>query len=67
MLQKVVYTRHGKHYYKISRHEPIKDGAVYSYCGGELKLITDDLRFGRLIGSVPADFPDEVDFFNPAQ
>lgn len=64
MLQKVIYTRNGKNYVKASRHEQIKEGAVYSCCGGELKLVVD---VDNVIGKIPADFSDEIDFYNPVQ
>lgn len=54
------YTRYGKQYRKLGRDEVIKEGALHSYCFGELYPIRDE----DTIGQTPADFSDERDFFN---
>ena len=61
----VIYTRHGKHYVKVSRYGVIKEGAMQSWCGGELKPITNS--DGETVGSTPADFSDEREFYNPIE
>ena len=64
-MNKVIYTRNGKHYVKLSRHGIIKEGAMQSWCGGELKPIAKS--GGETVGSTPADFSDEREFYNPVE
>ena len=62
-MKKIIYWRFGKKYKKIERNsnEKIKDGAMHSYCGGELfPIIGNDT-----IGDVPSNFSDEREFYNP--
>jgi len=56
-----IYIRHGNKYSKLERHEIIKTGAMYSYCGSELT----EIRNNDIIGDIPASFSDERDFYNP--
>lgn len=64
-MNKVIYTRNGKDYFKITRYEKIKEGALQSWCGGELQPITNS--DGKTVGSTPADFSNEREFFNPVK
>ena len=58
-----VYWRFGKKYKKISRNEIIKEGAMHSFCDGELfPVINSDT-----IGDIPSNFSDERDFYNPVE
>jgi len=62
-MKPVIYQRHGKHYMKIGRTEVIEEGAMQSWCHGELQPIMN--TDGETIGSTPEDFSDERDFYNP--
>jgi hypothetical protein len=52
-----------KQYKKIKRHEVIKEGAMQSWCHGELQPIKN--TDGETIGDTPSSFSDERDFYNP--
>lgn len=56
-----IYTRFGQQFYKISRNEEIKEGAMHSWCGGELVPII----YTDTIGDTPSSFSDEREFYNP--
>jgi hypothetical protein len=56
-----VYWRHGKPYLKVKRDEVIKEGAMHSWCGGELRTV----KSPETIGQTPNDFSDEREFYNP--
>ena len=59
---KIVYHRLGREYRKLERHEVIKEGAMHSWCLGELILLADP---DNSIGKKPSDFSSERDFYNP--
>lgn len=61
MSKELAYIRFGKQYKKLGRYETIKEGAMQSWCHGELEPImgTDT------IGDIPNSFSDERDFYNP--
>jgi len=61
-MKKIIYIRNGKHYCKLGKHEIIKEGAMQSWCHGELFPIlnVDD----STVGDIPASFSDESDFYN---
>lgn len=63
MKKKHIYIRNGRKYVKLDRHEKIKEGAMQSWCNGELQPIANS--DGKTIGDVPASFSDERDFYNP--
>ena len=58
-----VYWRNGKSYRKLNRDEVIKDGALHSYCNGELKPILGL----HTVGDTPSGFSDDRDFYNPVE
>lgn len=62
-MKENTYYRFGKPYRKLKRHEIIKEGAMHSWCNGELHEImgTDT------IGQTPSQFSDERDFYNPIE
>jgi len=57
----IVYHRLGRKYRKLERNEVIKEGAMHSWCGGELSPIMND----GTVGQTPNDFSNERDFYNP--
>jgi hypothetical protein len=57
------YYRHNKSYRKLLRHERIEEGAMQSWCHGELQPIVN--ADGETVGGTPADFSEERDFYNP--
>lgn len=59
--QDFIYYRFGKPFRKIKRDEIIEEGAMQSWCLGELQPVKDP----RTIGQTPSDFSDERDFYNP--
>lgn len=59
-MKKPVYFRFGKRYCKLERNEIIKEGAMHSFCGGELNPISG----GDTIGDTPSSFSDEREFYN---
>ena len=61
-MKDIVYIRFDKEYRKLKRNEIIKDGAMQSWCHGELTPITNS--DGKTIGDTPANFSDERDFYN---
>ncbi len=63
VLGKIIYIRNGKKFYKLERNEIIKEGAMMSWCNGELIPITNG--DGKTIGRPPSEFSDERDFYNP--
>lgn len=58
-----IYYRFGKKYRKLGRNEIIQEGAMQSWCYGELMPITNSDE--ETVGGMPADFSDERDFYNP--
>lgn len=58
--KEIIYTRFGRKFRKIARHEVIKEGAMHAWCGGELQPITDP----NTIGAMPKEFSDEREFYN---
>lgn len=56
-----VYYRFGEQYKKISREDIIQEGAMHSYCNGELEPIKNE----ETIGDKPSSFSPERDFYNP--
>jgi Flp pilus assembly CpaF family ATPase len=65
-MQKIInkeieYIRFGKKYRKIGRNEVIKEGAMQSWCYGELHPIMGI----DTIGDIPANYSDEREFYNP--
>lgn len=56
------YTRFGKKYKKLKRWEIIKEGAMQSWCNGELQPIKN--YDNDTVGDIPASFSDERDFYN---
>lgn len=60
--KEVIYKKDGNEYRKLKRDEVIKAGAMMSIDNGELYPITN--RLGDTIGSTPAEFSDERDFYN---
>lgn len=59
LRENIIYTKDGKEYRKINRNEIIKEGAMFSWRGGELQPIhstADD---------TPANFANEREFYNP--
>ena len=58
-----IYFRFGKRYHKIEMNWVIADGAMQSWCGGELMPITN--ADGNTIGNTPANFSPEREFYNP--
>jgi hypothetical protein len=61
--ENLIYTRFGKEFKKLKRDEVIKEGAMQSWCNGELQLIKNS--DGKTIGDIPSSFSDERDFYNP--
>jgi len=59
----LIYTRFGNEYKKLKRNEVIKEGAMQSWCLGELQPIKNS--DGKTIGDTPSSFSDERDFYNP--
>ena len=59
----ITYIRFGKRYKKLGRYEIIKEGAMQSWCHGELEPIKNS--DGGTIGDVPNSFSDERNFYNP--
>ena len=62
-MEKDTYYRFGKKYHKLGRHEVIQEGAMQSWCYGELQPITN--ADGNTIGNTPSEFSAEHDFYNP--
>ena len=62
-IDNMIYYRFGKQYKKLKRNEIIKEGAMQSWCHGELQPITNS--DGKTIGGTPSNFSDERDFYNP--
>jgi len=58
----IINTFIGKKYKKLKRDEIIKEGAMQSWCHGELQPIRN-----TTIGSKPSDFSVERDFYNPME
>jgi hypothetical protein len=61
--ENIIYTRFGKKYLKCKRDEVIKEGAMQSWCFGELQPIMN--TDSETIGDTPSSFSDERDFYNP--
>lgn len=57
-----IYKRLGKEYRKIDRNEVIEEGAMQSWCDGELRPITNS--DGKTVGDYPYNFSIERDFYN---
>lgn len=55
------YTKDGKEYRKIGRHEIIEEGAMQSWWDQELQSI----KSPDTIGDVPANFSGKREFYNP--
>lgn len=62
-MNKTIYYRFGKKYQKLQRNKIIQEGAMQSWCYGELAPITNS--DGKIIGDIPASFSEERDFYNP--
>jgi len=60
-MKENTYYRFGKPYKKLQRHEIIREGAMQSWCNGELNSIMED----DIVGQTPNQFSDERDFYNP--
>lgn len=60
-MRENIYYRHGKKFRKIGRSETILEGAMHSWCGGELMPIIDP----STVGDKPENFSDEREFYNP--
>ncbi len=60
-IKEITYWRFGNPYRKLKRDEIIKEGAMQSWCFGELEPI----KGTDTIGDIPANFSDERDFYNP--
>jgi len=58
----LIYFREGKRYVKIQRNEVIRQGAMHSWCNGELIPLANPQE---TIGQTPNDFSPERDFYNP--
>lgn len=65
MWEDITYYKNGKKYRKLRRDEIIKKGAMHSFCGGELRPITNS--DGQTIGGTPSKFSDEREFYNPIE
>ena len=59
----IIYYRNGQQYRKLKRDEVIKEGAMQSWCNGELHAITGF----DTVGDTPSCFSDERDFYNPIE
>jgi len=64
MRKSTTYRRFGKEYTKLKRNEVIKEGAMQSWCNGELNLI---MGGDETIGDIPANFSKKRDFYNPKE
>jgi len=63
MHKEPTYYKNGKSYRKLKRNEIIKEGAMQSWCYGELQPIMN--INDETIGDTPSSFSDERDFYNP--
>jgi hypothetical protein len=63
MDKSIIYKRFGKQYIKLKRNEVIKEGAVQSWCDGDLQPIMHSDN--ETIGDIPSNFSDSRDFYNP--
>lgn len=59
----LIYTRYGREYRKLDRDEIIEEGAMHSYCDGELQPMQNP----GTVGDVPGSFSYERDFYNPIE
>ena len=57
-----IYYKYNKKYRKLGGDEIIKEGAMQSWCNGELQPITNS--DGNTIGDIPNSFSKERDFYN---
>ena len=58
-----IYFKNGNLYRKLDRNEIIQEGAMQSWCHGELMPIIN--ANGTTVGDKPSSFSDERDFYNP--
>ena len=56
-----VYWKDGNAYRKLKRNEVIAEGAMQSYCNGELNPCLGI----HTVGDMPSSFSDDRDFYNP--
>ena len=56
-----VYWKDGNAYRKLKRNEVIAEGAMQSYCNGELNPCLGI----HTVGDTPSSFSDDRDFYNP--
>ena len=61
-MKENIYYRFNKPYRKLKRNEVIEEGAMQSWCLGELRPI---MGGDETIGDTPSSFSDERDFYNP--
>jgi hypothetical protein len=61
--KKLIYWKNGNPYLKLERTEIIAEGAMQSWCHGELQPIIN--ADGSTVGDTPSSFSDERDFYNP--
>ena len=62
-IREVTYIRSKRKFRKLKRDEVIEEGAMQSWCNGELQPAED--LISETVGDTPSSFSDNRDFYNP--